>query len=337
MIISVHFAISHLAFTSAIVNQDLIVSNTTRYFEALSGEEKRIVSFHIVDEVGRSGGRFLQRGHRCWIPINRDEARLKVAQAFQYQRRKNNVTQGINQDVSPPPLLRQNHYTPGSHAPRREGVTAAKILGRSETDKTTSINSAYNHNDDILPFVTSLHLKNDSAHISIAAATTAKINEGRSEFTHARLKRRRLRTSPSQQQLNSGAAAMPSHVCDGDSVKESPYVNLNVGKTDPNERKAIGSFQYHIAAHSERVQSTSHTNMEVCDLDDVNKSSSPNDQGGNISLQIQGKAEGMLDGSSVHSIGMSSDDEQHSLVSVLANMNADSWTENEDPVSQFLK
>ena len=339
------FALSHRAFASIVTYQDLIVSNTLRYFEALSGEEKRLISFEIVDEVGRSGGRFLQRGQRCWIPVSRDEARLKVAQSLQYQRRKTNKTQGISQDVLPPPLLRQEQYTPSLHPHNREVVTTNNFPGRSEIDRSsTSINSTDNHNGDILPFVTYQNLEADSNYVSIAQAITVKRQDDRSESTHAKLMRRRLKISPSQQQLNSAAscAMMPSQMYDDDSVKDSRPVNVNVGKSDPNERKVTKSFQYPIVAHPERVQSKSHTNLEVRDvrdLDGSNKSSSPDEHGANTSrsLLIQGKVDGTLDGSGIHSIGISSDDGQQSLVSLLANVSADSWTETEDHASQFPK
>jgi hypothetical protein len=68
----------------------LVTENVNRYFQVLSSEEKYEISKEIVDSILHSwGGRFLKRGNNCWLPINPSDARKKVAQALQYQRRKN--------------------------------------------------------------------------------------------------------------------------------------------------------------------------------------------------------------------------------------------------------
>jgi hypothetical protein len=68
---------------------DLIRANVHRYVQALSNEEKRIITQEIMNEIHQSKGRFLKRHvvQRCWIEIAPDEARCKVAQAIQYQQR----------------------------------------------------------------------------------------------------------------------------------------------------------------------------------------------------------------------------------------------------------
>jgi hypothetical protein len=56
----------------------------------MSSEEKYEISMEIVDVILLSyGGRFLKRGRHCWESIDSTEARKKVAQALQYQRRRN--------------------------------------------------------------------------------------------------------------------------------------------------------------------------------------------------------------------------------------------------------
>ena len=67
----------------------------------------------------------------------------------------------------------------------------------------------------------------------------------------------------------------------------------------------------------------------------ANQLSSSNELERKTSETVQEKAEDALDTSGIHSIGLSSEDEQQSIVSVLANMNADTWTtENEDSGSK---
>jgi uncharacterized protein YaaW (UPF0174 family) len=72
---------------------DLIRANVHRYVQALSNENKRIITLEIMDEIHQSAGRFLKHaGQRCWMEIAPDEARRKVAQAIQYQRRASSST-----------------------------------------------------------------------------------------------------------------------------------------------------------------------------------------------------------------------------------------------------
>jgi hypothetical protein len=91
-----------------------------RYFQVISSEEKHDISKEIVDAILVScGGRFLKRGNHCWEPIDPSEARKKVAQALQYQRRKITKRESavigqetnMNSDFSsipPPPVLRRH-------------------------------------------------------------------------------------------------------------------------------------------------------------------------------------------------------------------------------------
>ena len=303
-----------------------------------------MVSFYIVDEIERSGGRFLQRGHRCWIPISRDDARLKVAQAFQYQRRKANQVQDVNTAVVPPPFLRQNHYIPGFRTQTSEAGTQERCLGGSQSDRSGAlVNSLYSCNDDVPPFVTSLSFATESNNVPLAQATgnATETRNGKrsSESTKRALKYRRVKTLSSQSQRNIGTSfdVMPSYRSDDDSMKYGRPITMNKGKSDPNERQEAKSCQNSTATDTRQFQTAFRPARGVHDTEFFDQSPSSQDMEGNRSVAVQGKAEGTLDSSGVHSIGISSDDEQQSLVSVLANMNADTWPENEDSASKFQK
>jgi hypothetical protein len=70
---------------------DLIRANVHRYGQALSNEDKRIITLEIMDEIHQSAGRFLKYvGQRCWVEIAPAEAQRKVAHAIQYQQRATN-------------------------------------------------------------------------------------------------------------------------------------------------------------------------------------------------------------------------------------------------------
>ena len=105
------------------------MANIQRYFKSGSPNEKYDVSKEIVDSIHSCGGRFLNRGNRCWVAIDSSEARTKVAQAIQYQRRKqlklgnsSKCRNGGSTDFSttacpqPPVLLRQKHFSPNGAA-----------------------------------------------------------------------------------------------------------------------------------------------------------------------------------------------------------------------------
>ena len=284
------------------------MSNTDRYFDSLSGEEKRNVAFDVVDEIERSGGRFLQRGHRCWIPVTRDDARLKVAQAFQYQRRKNRKNQDLRINLAvaaPPPFLRQSHYMPSFRSPTRETMSQQNFFGSNETDRSgASVNPMNIHNHDALPFVTSLSFETDTNYIPLP-----------------RLDNEKRRSSPGGHTNERVASFQPprkfhSQQDGSDRVTTRRHVTSYQGKTDPNERQDTAGG--------------------VHDLEIVaNQLSSSNELERKTSETVQEKAEDALDTSGIHSIGLSSEDEQQSIVSVLANMNADTWTtENEDSGSK---
>ena len=318
------------------VDQDLIALNTARYVEALSGEEKRVVSFHIVDEIERSGGRFLMRGHRCWIPITRDEARLKVAQAFQYQRRKAKKVEEIHPSIAPPPLLRQNHYYPGTHS---QEVPRKSVLDRSETDTSSApIDALYSRNDDVLPSVASFSFETDRNHNLVAQSTIEKINDDCMESADTELKHRCAKVSSSQQQkFGTSIETTSLDRYNSHSIKDNRRIQVNKGKSDPNERNVAKFSEYPTAADAEMFQTASHPTIGIRDVESFNQSPSSNEHEEKRSFAGK-RVEATLDGSGVHSIGMSSsDEEQESLVSVLANMDADVWTENEDLASKFLK
>jgi hypothetical protein len=61
------------------------------YIAAKLADKKRITT-HIVEEIQKHGGRFLKKGRRqhqhCWIVIQPETARVKVAHALQYLTRK---------------------------------------------------------------------------------------------------------------------------------------------------------------------------------------------------------------------------------------------------------
>lgn len=104
----------------------LVTENVDRYFQVLSSEEKYEISNEIVDLILYSwGGRFLKRGNHCWVPIDPLEARKKVAQALQYQRRKNTkqdfyldgkgnalTYSDLGTAPSPPELYRHEQFIP---------------------------------------------------------------------------------------------------------------------------------------------------------------------------------------------------------------------------------
>jgi hypothetical protein len=67
---------------------DLIRANVHRYGQALSNEDKRIITLEIMDEIHQSAGRFLKHvDERGWMEIAPAEAQKKVAHAIQYQQR----------------------------------------------------------------------------------------------------------------------------------------------------------------------------------------------------------------------------------------------------------
>jgi hypothetical protein len=295
------------------------MSNTDRYFDSLSGEEKRNVAFDVVDEIERSGGRFLQRGHRCWIPVSRDDARLKVAQAFQYQRRKNRKNQDLRINLAvaaPPPFLRQSHYMPSFRSPTRATMSQQNVFGRNETDRSgASVNPMYIHNDDALPFVTSLSFETDTNYIPLPRLDNEKRRSSPGGHTNER-GRSKVASFQPPRKFHSNVAAMSSEQDGSDRVITHRHVTSYQGKTDPNERQDTAG--------------------EVHDLEIVaNQLSSSNELERKTSDTVQEKAEDALDASGIHSIGLSSEDEQQSMISVLANMNADTWTtENEDSGSK---
>lgn len=102
------------------------MANMERYFKSQSPNEKFDVSMEIVDSIhSLYHGRFLKRGNRCWVPVKASDARTKVAQAIQYQRRKQlKVEIGLKSQKSvttymscpkPPVLKRHKKYCP-THA-----------------------------------------------------------------------------------------------------------------------------------------------------------------------------------------------------------------------------
>ena len=107
---------------SLYIDIDLVAANMERYFKVNSPNEKYDITIEILDEIHHSfRGRFLKRGNRCWVPVDLIEARIKVAQAIQYLRRKQAKTENclhdreaMNFDSSPPPpeLCRHEHFSP---------------------------------------------------------------------------------------------------------------------------------------------------------------------------------------------------------------------------------
>lgn len=191
-------------------------------------------------------------------------------------------------------------------------------------------------NDDVLPYITSLSFDTDTNQVPIqqAADTTDKINDVWRESTSTDLANRCAKISTSQhQKLQIGPS--PRH--SSDSTVVSRRLKVNQGKSDPNSRKETNAYKHQIATDVGLLPTVNLPARGVQDAQTFDQSPSSIEQEGKRSASAQGNAETTLDGSGVHSIGMSSDDEQQSLVSVLANMNAEVWTENEESPSKFLK
>jgi hypothetical protein len=111
---------------------DIIKQNLRRYFSVSTHTDKKMITEEIVDEVTRLG-RFLRydKDHEHWLVMDRENARIKVAQALQYRQRR--VAKGLESmddspEPNPLPPSHQGGQAGQQHISQRIPATAASLV-----------------------------------------------------------------------------------------------------------------------------------------------------------------------------------------------------------------